>query len=260
MSRSRRKREGLRGPRRFSDGCRSHGSCPYCQGGRQYKAKKRCPTGEVGSVQKGLSEIVLVLDRSGSMLSTMHDAEGGLRAFIHKQKLLPGDCNVTFYRFDENIERVFDCKPIREVNEGDLTLHPRGSTALLDAMARAIDEVGDRLSNTHEDQRPEKVYFVTITDGEENCSRKNTTRDVFNRVSKQRDEYGWEFIYIGANQDAIETASKIGITPQYSMSYSGTSVGTVNAYSSLTANVTRSRKGTGDVTFSTGDRNSAMEK
>jgi uncharacterized protein YegL len=211
-------------------------------------------------VKQGLSEIVLVLDRSGSMITTMHDAEGGLRSFIAKQKLLPGDCNVTFYRFDENIERVFDCKPIREVEVRDLRLEPRGSTALLDAMARAIDEVGGRLHNTREDQRPEKVYFVTITDGEENCSRKNTTRDVFDRVSRQRDKFGWEFIYIGANQDAIETASKIGIAPQYSMSYSGTGIGTVNAYSSLTSNVTRSRKGTGDVTFSTEDRTSAMEK
>lgn len=195
-------------------------------------------------MKKGLSEIVLVLDRSGSMSSTKTDAEGGLREFIRKQKLLPGECNVTFYRFDNEIERVFDSKPIERVEEGELKLEPRGSTALFDAMAQAIDEVGRRLKATEEDRRPETVYFVTITDGYENCSRLNSQSQVFDRVTTQRDKFNWQFIYIGANQDAIATAAQIGITPKYSLSYNGNpnGIGTWNAYNSLTSNVTRARQ------------------
>ena len=211
-------------------------------------------------MKKGLSEIVLVLDRSGSMESTKKDAEGGLREFIAKQKLVPGECNVTFYRFDNEIERVLDAVPIRSIEPQELALEPRGSTALLDAMAQAIDHVGERLSRTPEYNRPEKVYFVTITDGEENCSRNNTKNQVFDRITLQRDKYQWEFIYIGANQDAIATAAQIGIMPQYSMTYSGGLIGTVNAYNSLTNNMTRSRTGHGDATFSTTDRTKAMEQ
>jgi uncharacterized protein YegL len=211
-------------------------------------------------VKKGLTEVVLVLDRSGSMESTKSDAEGGLREFIRKQKLVPGQCDVTFYRFDNEIERVFDKLPIERVEDARLKLDPRGSTALLDAMGKAIDEVGRRLRDTKEDERPEKVYVVTITDGEENCSTKHSYSMLAEKIKRQTDEYGWEFVFIGAGQDAIATASKINIAPQYSMSYSGSRVGTVNAYQILTNNVARSRTGAGDLSFSVEDRTSAMTK
>lgn len=211
-------------------------------------------------MKKGLTEVVLVLDRSGSMASTRSDAEGGLREFIRKQKLVPGQCDVTFYRFDEHIERVFDKKAIERVEDSELVLQPRGSTALLDAMGQAIDEVGRRLKDTHGDERPEKVYVVTITDGEENCSRKHDYAKLAEKIKRQTDEYKWEFIFIGAGQDAIATAAKINIAPQYSLSYSGSLIGTQNVYASLTSNMTRARTGTGDVTFSVDDRTKAMQQ
>jgi hypothetical protein len=210
-------------------------------------------------VKKGLTEIVLVLDRSGSMASTKDDAEGGLKEFIQKQKLVPGQCDVTFYRFDEIVERVFECRPIERVEPSDLRLEPRGSTALLDAMSRAINEVGARLAITHESNRPEKVYVVTITDGGENASRFCSRYTLFDQIKIQRDQYQWEFVFIGANQDAIATASLMGISPQYSMSYNASKVGTQSVYRSLSNTIAHSRN-TGDpVCFSAQDRTSAME-
>lgn len=209
-------------------------------------------------MKKGLTEIVLVLDRSGSMESTRKDAEGGLRAFINKQKLVPGECRVTFYRFDSIIERLFENKPINVVEDKELALEPRGSTALLDAMNRAIDEVGDRLRAASEEDRPERIFFVTITDGEENASR-TTYSELADKIKHQSEKYKWEFIFIGANQDAIATASRLNITPQYSLTYNQTRCGTVNAYNVLTQNLTASRTTGGTFAFTAEDREKAME-
>lgn len=210
-------------------------------------------------MKKGLTEVVLVLDRSGSMSSTKSDAEGGLREFIAKQRVLPGECDVTFYRFDDQIERVFDKKPIQRVEEADLRLEPRGSTALLDAMCRAIDEVGQRLSNTSENERPEKVFVVTITDGYENASRHRYS-DVADRIKRQREQYQWEFLFIGSNQDAIATADKLNIMPQYSLSYAPNKVGTVNAYQAMANSVSFTRTTGGAYAFTEDERNKAMGK
>ncbi len=210
-------------------------------------------------MKKGLSEIVLVLDRSGSMTSTKADAEGGLRDFIEKQRVLPGECDVTFYRFDNEIERVFDKKPIQRIENAELRLDPRGSTALLDAMIRAVDEVGKRLSKTPESERPEKVFVVTITDGYENSS-KSRYSDVAERITRQRDNYAWEFLFIGANQDAIATASKLNILPQYSLSYAPNADGTVNAYAAMTQSVSHTRQTGQSYSYTAEDRAKAMGK
>jgi len=192
------------------------------------------------------------------MTSTKSDAEGGLREFIAKQRVLPGECDVTLYRFDDEIERVFDKKPIQRVEDGDLKLEPRGSTALLDAMCRAIDEVGKRLRDTHGDERPEKVFVVTITDGHENASKYRYT-DVADRIKRQREVYGWEFLFIGSNQDAIATAGKLSILPQYSLSYAPNRVGTVNAYAAMANSVSYTRNTGKSYAFTVEDRESAMD-
>jgi hypothetical protein len=210
-------------------------------------------------VKKGLSEIVLVLDRSGSMTTTKGDAEYGLREFIRKQRVLPGECLLTFYRFDDQIERVFEAKPLWSVEDSELRLEPRGSTALLDAMSRAIEEVGDRLSRRADYDRPEHVYVVTITDGYENASI-TSKKAVFDKIAHQRDKYQWEFVFIGANQDAIASAAQLGISPQYSLNYSGTGIGTQHAYAALHNTVKRGRT-TGEVLcFTQEERTSAAEK
>jgi uncharacterized protein YegL len=210
-------------------------------------------------VKSGLSEIVLVLDRSGSMSSTKNDAEGGLREFISKQRLLPGDCRLTFYRFDQEIERVFEDKPLKSVEDRELALEPRGSTALLDAINRAIDEVGARLARRADYDRPEHVYVVIVTDGQENASIA-TAKDVFDKVTVQRDRFSWDFIFIGANQDAIASAAKIGIAPQYALNYNQSKQGTYNSYNALHNTVSRSRIGGQTVAFTDEERVSSMVK
>lgn len=211
-------------------------------------------------MKKGLTEIVLVLDRSGSMMSTKSDAEGGLRQLVEKQRALPGECRMTFYKFDNEIELVFDNKPLDFVKMEELKLDPRGCTALLDAMAEAIDHVGKRLSETPEDQRPEKVFFVTITDGYENASHKEDKRSLLSRITRQRDKYAWEFHFIGATLDAIATAASIGIMPQYTLSYSGGKVGTQNVFASLSSNVAATRTSGVSTSYTAEDRIKAMEK
>jgi Mg-chelatase subunit ChlD len=210
-------------------------------------------------MKKGLTEIVLLLDRSGSMMSTQKDAEGGLWSFIKEQRKVEGECNVTLYRFDHEFEQVFESKPIGSVEKGDLKLNPRGSTALLDAMGRAINEVGASLSKMKRAWRPDKVYFVTITDGGENASREFRSNDVFDKVKHQQEKYGWEFVFIGSNQDAIASAAKLGIAPQFSLNYAASKQGTVNAYSVLTSNISKGRTTGQAVCFSGEDRTKAMD-
>lgn len=210
-------------------------------------------------MKQGLSEIVLVLDRSGSMSTTKEDAEGGLKEFISRQRVLPGDCRLTFYRFDNEIERVFEDKPLKDVRDEELRLEPRGMTALLDALNKAIDEVGDRLARRADYDRPEYVYVVVITDGQENASR--TLRStVFEKIARQRNQYKWQFVFIGANQDAIAEAGHLGIDPQFSLGYSGTGIGTRNAYMALNNTVSKSRMTGEAVCFSAQDRSSAAEE
>lgn len=209
-------------------------------------------------MKQGLSEIVVVLDRSGSMSTTKSDAEGGLREFIEQQRLLPGDCRVTFYRFDDQIERVFEDKPLRDVRNEELKLEPRNSTALLDAMNTAIEEVGARLARRADYDRPEHIYFVTITDGYENASL-TPRSEVFRKVTRQRKEFNWQFIFIGANQDAIAVGETLGIGRGQSISYAASHIGTQNSYKALNNTISRSRM-TGEVAcFMAEDRSSAME-
>lgn len=207
-------------------------------------------------MKSGKVEIVLVLDRSGSMQSTKADAEGGLRSFVAGQRMVDGECALTFYRFDNVIERVFEEKPLSSVQDSELALEPRGSTALLDAMGRAIDEVGKRLSALHEDERPEKVFFVTITDGYENASQQFTKHQIFEKITLQRDTYKWEFTFIGANQDAIATAASIGIPAAASLTFTGKN--TKRAYEVVNMCVTRSREGGQSFSYTGDERKSTV--
>lgn len=160
-------------------------------------------------MKQGLAEIVVVLDRSGSMQSIRNDMIGGFNAFIEEQRKLPGDCNVTLTQFDDQYEVVYQGKPLKDVPS--LELAPRGGTALLDAVGRTISQVGTRLESTPEDQRPERVLFVILTDGHENASRELSKAKIKEMVEHQRSKYSWEFVYIGANQDSFGEAQSIGI-------------------------------------------------
>lgn len=165
-------------------------------------------------MKTGYTHITLVVDRSGSMMATRADAEGGLRAFVAEQKAQPGQCTFTLFDFDEGAEMRYH-GPIDKFP--DYTLVPRGWTALYDAMGVAITHTGTFLSLLPEAQRPEHVVFVTITDGDENSSRDWSHEQLRKLVDDQTARYKWQFVFLGSNIDAAKVGHGIGVrnTTQY---------------------------------------------
>lgn len=205
-------------------------------------------------MKQGLTELVLVLDRSGSMQSTKADAEGGLRKFLAEQRLVPGELEVTIYRFDDYVEMVTTAAPLGMITDKDTAIEPRGYTALLDAMGQAIDEVGERLKGRPEAERPSQVIFVTVTDGGENHSKRYTRQQVFEKVERQTKTYRWSFVFIGANQDAIAAGASLGVPMQASLGYAATPQGTQAMYAGLGRAVKVARVTSQPVAFSDLDR------
>ncbi len=188
-------------------------------------------------MQNDLSDITVILDRSGSMQSIQSDAEGGLNAFISKQKEQPGRANFTLVQFDDKYEVVHSGVPIRQVPHCKLV--PRGNTALLDAVGRTINEVGDRLSKTPESDRPGLVVIVILTDGLENASREFSSAKIKEMIDHQREVYKWQFTYLGANQDAFAVAAKMGIPTAGTSPYAASA--SPKAFAAAAENVVRMR-------------------
>lgn len=207
-------------------------------------------------MKKDYCEIVLVLDRSWSMESIKKDVIGGFNKFLTEQKAVPGEATITLAQFDHLYEIVYEGKKLQDAPLMDDTIYqPRGWTALLDAIGRTIDITGKRLSDMPEDQRPEKVLFVIQTDGYENASHKFSNDNIMNMLIHQKDVYKWEFVFLGANQDAIATASKMGIGASHSMTYVASAGGVNASYNSLSSNIANFRTGTSDtVAFTETDR------
>lgn len=170
-------------------------------------------------MKKGLTDITVVLDRSGSMVGIKDDMEGGLREFVEKQKEQAGECVFSFVKFDTEYELAIPSKNLQDVQGSELVLEPRGGTSLYDALGKTINCIGERLSKLSEEERPEKVLVLCVTDGEENSSKEFTSTMVSDMIKLQTDSYNWDFVYLGANQDAILAASKIGISFAKSMTY-----------------------------------------
>jgi uncharacterized protein YegL len=159
-----------------------------------------------------LTEIAFVLDRSGSMQSMVIPAIEGFNRLLREQQQEPGSARFTLVLFDDQYEVPWHSVPIAEVVELDTATYvPRGSTALLDAIGRTIDELGAKLAATPEDLRPGQVIVAILTDGEENASHHFTWREIAKRIHHQTEKYDWKFLFLGANQDAIATAAKMNI-------------------------------------------------
>lgn len=165
--------------------------------------------------------IAVVLDRSGSMEYGREDTIGGFNVFLEEQQKLPGYATLTLAQFDDVYEVVHLDKPIKEVPKlTSETFVPRGRTALCDAIGKTIATLGEKLAAMPEVDRPGKVVVVIITDGKENAS-KEYTRDVIKKMTEhQKTKYQWEFVYLGANQDAIAVGATFGIAKGSSASYS----------------------------------------
>lgn len=185
-------------------------------------------------MKKGLVELVFILDRSGSMSGLESDTIGGFNAMIKSQKTIDGECRVTTVLFDDRYELLHD--RINLLGISPLTekeYYVRGTTALLDAVGRTINKIASVQRNTTEEERAEKVLFVITTDGYENSSREYTYDMVRAMIEKERDKYGWEFLFLGANIDAIETAARFGISKDRAADYHADAEGTRVTYQAM---------------------------
>lgn len=160
-------------------------------------------------MRSDLTDITLVVDRSGSMSTIKDDAEGGVNAFIAEQTQAPGEGLLTLVQFDTEYEFLHRGTPLRKVQK--YVLHPRGSTALLDAVGRAVNETGERLAKMAEADRPGLVIFVVMTDGQENSSKEFSKTQIKQMIERQQSVYNWHFTFLGANQDAFAEAGGLGI-------------------------------------------------
>ncbi len=184
---------------------------------------------------------LLIIDRSGSMGSIKDEAQNGIRFFVRKQAALPGRATLTLCQFDDVPETVYDFTALEAAASYELA--PRSMTALLDACGQAITETGKQLAALAEEDRPGKVIVLIATDGMENASHEYTRERVRDLITQQRDRYGWQFSYIGANVDASAEAEELGIAGDASLDYAATSRGTDQAYAVASASAGRYVKG-----------------
>ena len=187
-------------------------------------------------MKKNLTEMVFILDRSGSMQHLTSDTIGGFNSMIENQKNEDGEAYITTVLFDDQYELLHDHINILEVQPiTNKEYYARGCTALLDAIGKTINSVGSRLSATPEEERPEKVVFIITTDGYENASAEFTKQAVKDMIEHQQDKYSWTFIFLGANMDAVGEAASLGIAANYSHTYAANSVSTASVYTAIDA-------------------------
>lgn len=189
-------------------------------------------------MRENSTEMVFVLDRSGSMSGLAADTIGGFNELIEKQKKIDGDAYVTTVLFDHEYEVLHDHVALGEVAPlTDKEYFARGSTALLDAVGRTIDSVGARLAAAPEEERPEHVVFVITTDGRENSSREYTAKQVREMVEHQQQKYSWQFVFLGANMDAVSEARNLGISAKYAANFTPTGRGVNRMYAKALDNM-----------------------
>ena len=171
-------------------------------------------------MKKDLTEMVFIVDRSGSMADFVADTIGGFNAMIEKQKKEPGEALVSAVLFSDDSEVIYDRVDIKEIGKmTEKEYSVRGCTALIDAMGDAIHHIGNVHKYIRDEDRPEHTVFVINTDGYENASHRYTSDEVKQMIERQKEKYGWEFIFVGANIDAVETAKHYGIDALHTVEY-----------------------------------------
>ncbi len=193
-------------------------------------------------MKKGLTQLVFILDRSGSMAGLESDTIGGYNSLLEKQKKEEGEAIVTTVLFDDQYELLHDrinMNGVAPISEKEY--YVRGSTALLDAIGNTIRKIGSVQKHTTEEERAEKVLFVITTDGMENASRHYGYNEVKGMIEHQKERYGWEFLFLGANIDAVETAEKFGIRADRAVSYHADKRGTRLNYDVMCETITHMR-------------------
>lgn len=193
-------------------------------------------------MKKNLTELVFILDRSGSMGGLESDTIGGYNALLEKQKKEPGEAVVTTVLFDDGYELLHDRINLREVAPiTEDEYYVRGTTALLDAIGKTINKVGNAQKQTAEAERAEQVVVVITTDGMENASREYGYEQVRKLIEGQKSRYGWEFLFLGANIDAVATAGRFGIGEDRASDYRADHEGVALSYEVLSETVGRLR-------------------
>jgi uncharacterized protein YegL len=181
-------------------------------------------------MNKNLTEIIFLLDRSGSMGGLESDTIGGFNGFIDRQCKQKGETRLTAVLFDDQTEILWNGIDANHARLTDEEYYVRGCTALLDAVGKTISEAGRRLSQTEEGEKPGKVIFVITTDGMENASQEYTYEKVKKMIEHQKEKYSWEFIFMGANIDAAEEAESLGIQKEDSFSFEASNEGVEKMY------------------------------
>ena len=193
-------------------------------------------------MKKDLTELVFILDRSGSMAGLEEDTIGGFNAMLEKQKTVPGECRITTVLFSTQNQVLHDRIDIRAVSPlTEKEYAVGGGTALLDAIGSTINKIVSVQKNTAESYRAEKVMFVIITDGEENSSHEFSSDCVKAMIEHEKTKYGWEFIFLGANIDAVETAERFGIDANRAVDYVPDAEGTSLNFTVMSKAVTEFR-------------------
>lgn len=185
-------------------------------------------------MKKGLTEVVFILDRSGSMGGLESDTIGGFNAMLEKQKKAEGEAYISTVLFDNESEVIHDRLRVGEVAPlTDREYYVRGCTALLDAIGGAIRHIGNIHKYAREEDIPEHTVFIITTDGMENASRAYSSDEVKAMIERQKKKYGWEFLFLGANIDAVETAGRIGISADRAVNYNCDAAGTALNYETM---------------------------
>ena len=185
-------------------------------------------------MKKNLTEIVFILDRSGSMAGLEDDTIGGFNSMIRKQKMEAGEAYISTILFDNVSEVIHDRVDIQKIQPMTRKdYYVRGCTALLDAVGKAIHHIGNVHKYAREEDRPEKTLFVITTDGMENASREYTYERVRKMIEHEKEKYGWEFLFLGANIDAAKEAARFGIREDRAANYHADKKGTAVIYEAM---------------------------
>lgn len=193
-----------------------------------------------------LTAILMILDRSGSMMSLADDTVGGFNHFIAQQKQEPGEAIVTLVLFNHEYQAVYNARPLTQVEP--LTVkeyNPGGNTALLDAIGRGVHDLGQKLAAMNENDRPGKVVVVIMTDGQENASREYRREQIKRIVEEQTNKYSWSFLFLGANVDAFAEAGGIGVAAKHTMNFTASADGVRHSMRVIGQTISKFRGGGG---------------
>ena len=184
------------------------------------------------------TKIVVVLDRSGSMQGIKDDTIGGFNSFLAEQKKLKGKAEMSLVLFDDQYDVIFEKVDIQDVKDlNEATFVPRGMTALLDAIGKTINSTYGDIKSSKKKDRPEQVIFVVVTDGYENHSKEFSKGAIFNMITEMKEKNKWEFMFLGANQDAIETGGQYGFASGSSLSYAANEKSVSTSYALVSEKV-----------------------